>query len=96
MKTFERSKTIKELRASCLAAGWRLNTEKYEAGSDFVSFRGVFAGETANVLFSGFNGRFFGQTESGKKFNSDSADFDGEPWFDALLNFVYVVEGGAA
>jgi len=93
MKTFERGKTIKELQASCVAAGWSLNTDKYKAGSDFVSFQGIFAGETANVLYSSFNGRFFGQTKNGTWFNSDSGDLDQEPWFDALLNFLYVAKG---
>jgi hypothetical protein len=45
------------------------------------------------VLFSVWNGRFFGRTPEGVEFDSGDAKFDDEPWFEALLDFFYVREG---
>lgn len=56
-------------------------------GSQFVRTAGTGKGW---VLYSGFNGTFWGQTERGIKFDSSSTRHERAPWFQALLAFFYV------
>lgn len=89
MKTFERQKTLAEIRKQCEASGVALRTGLYELGrSDFV---GLYSPKVV-VLYAPHNGRFFGNTPEGVNFTSDDSGFDGTPWFDALLNFFYFGE----
>lgn len=90
MKKFAGNKTLAQIKAQCKAAGIEFDDSRYKKGDDHVAIRspGVM------VLFSSFNGRFFGNTPDGKKFSSDDA-LDGAPWFDQLLNFFYVEKAAA-
>ncbi len=91
MKTFQGIKSCDTIKAQCAANGWAVNTDRHEsAGDDHISFSFRHDGLSAEVFYNTFNGRFFGTTGTGKKFNSNCADLDGEPWFAALLDFVYV------
>jgi hypothetical protein len=102
MKKFSSFKTVDEIRQQCEAQGLTLDTTLYDAGSsDYIKIRSNDGKTSAKVLYSSFNGRFFGETAAGLdsvKFSSDDATFDGTPWFDALLDFFYVrkVEGASA
>jgi len=96
MKKFSRHRTLDELKSLCAERGLKLNTDRYDhAGSDYVLVSGLFAGEAAEVLCSTFNGRFFGALADGRKFTEDDAH-DGQPWFDAILDLVYVFAPEAA
>jgi hypothetical protein len=86
MKTFAGNKTRAQVKAQCKAAGVQFDERAYKAGSDFTFLRGG----GACVAWSSWNGRFFGKTPDGIEFNSDSDEWDGEPWMQALLNFFYV------
>lgn len=91
MKTFQGIKNCDAIKAQCVANGWDVNTELHEsAGDDHISFTFQHGDQSAKVFYNTFNGRFFGTTDAGKQFNSNNADLDGEPWFAALLAFVYV------
>ena len=96
MKTYDRCKTSDEIKAACQAAGYRIDTSKYEAGSDFINFDFHFEGVKRVVVYNTCNGRFFGELDNGEMFNSDSDQHDNEPWFIALLDFVYVADEKAA
>lgn len=48
------------------------------------------------VMFNTFNGRFFGSTPEGVRFNSDLTLHDDEPWFQQLLSFFYVEKKSVA
>jgi hypothetical protein len=86
MKTFAGIKTLPQIKAQCEAAGIEFDDRRYKKGDDHVAIRspGVL------VLFSAFNGKFFGNTPDGKKFSSCDPKLDGTPWFDQLLSFFYV------
>ena len=90
MKTFQRHRTLDELKALCAEKSLTLNTDRYDRdGSDYVLVSGGFAGQTADVLYCTVNGRFFGTLAGGRKF-TETAPCDGQAWFDAILDLVYV------
>jgi hypothetical protein len=84
-RKFAGNKTLDVIRAQCKAQGVQFIDSQYKRGSDFVTLRSP----DAWVMFSVFNGRFFGRTPDGVEFMSDDKR-DGTPWFDALLDFFYV------
>lgn len=86
MKTFAGNKSLTVIQQQCQAAGLTYDQSAFERGSDFVR---ISAGG-AHVLYSTFNGRFFGQTPDGIRFSSDSTAHESEDWFQALLSFFYV------
>jgi hypothetical protein len=96
MLTFDRHLTQGEIRAACRARGFLLDTQLYDkAGSDFITFAGRFDGVDVRVVYSSFSGRFLGETRDGVKFDSESAEHDNEPWFAAILSFVYIAKSAA-
>lgn len=95
MKTFTRFRTPKELKAACAKRGFRYDQARFDAGSDHVSFDFIHEGITARVCMSMVNGRAFGEFWKGKagkkrRFSTDSTEHDALPWFQALLEFIYV------
>ncbi|MFN4360506.1 MAG: hypothetical protein ACK4F4_07260 [Hylemonella sp.] len=92
MTKFQGTKTLAQIRAQCRAQGLKFDDRLHrEDQSDYV----VVQGGGAKVLFNTFNGRFFGTTPDGVKFNSDLTTHENKPWFQGLLRFFYVVKGGA-
>lgn len=88
---FAGNKPLEVIRAECEAQGVQFIDSQYRRGSDYVTLRSP----NAWVMFSVFNGRFFGKTPDGIEFSSDDKR-DGTPWFDALLEFFYVRTGAAS
>lgn len=89
MKKFKGHRSFDQIAAQCKEQGLAFECANYVLrGSDYV---GVFSGGV-RVLYNTSNGRFFGTHLDGRRFSESSA-FDGEPWFDALLNFFYYTEG---
>jgi hypothetical protein len=89
MLKFDGVKTLEQIRAQVDQSGGavRLNSNLHDKkGHDHV----LLEGGGARVLFNTFNGRFFGTTDKGVEFNSDSAEWDSEPWMQALLQFFYI------
>ena len=77
-------KNYEQIKAQCKQLGITLNDKLYKEGnSDFVFLEGG----GARVYYSSFNGRFFGTTDLGVEFSSDSTEHDHEPWFQTLLDF---------
>jgi hypothetical protein len=105
MKTFAGNKTLIIIKQQCAAAGVAVDDYNFRKhGHDFIGL-GIAASKTrpdgspvvpdlakpsGYVLFNTFNGRFFGKTDKGVPFSSDSAEHEAEPWFQALLSFFYV------
>ena len=58
-------------------------------GSDFVKITGMFADQALTVLFNTFSGRFIVEID-GDYVNERSSELDGTPWYDAVLDLVYV------
>lgn len=90
MKTFLRHKTYEEIKAQCKEQGLRFGDVLYlNHGYDTVSIKRA-EGALDQVVYNTVNGRFFGNTDYGLRFSSDYVEHDGEPWFQALLDFFYV------
>ncbi|MFL7904707.1 hypothetical protein ACJ41P_26505 [Azospirillum argentinense] len=90
MKKFAIHRPLRELKPLCEARGIQLDTTRHDRDfSDFVTLSGVFGNQNVQLLYSVFNGTFFGETASGERF-SETSSLDGEPWFDALLDLLYV------
>lgn len=99
MKTFERHRSIAEIRKLLHGRkGWKLDTTAYDrSGHDHVSLTFVVGNTKGWVLYNTFNGKFFG--DYGKvgsprrdNFSSSDASLDRKRWFQALLNLFYVPE----
>lgn len=86
MKKFAGIKSRAQVKAQCKAAGVEFDDNAYKKGSDFTVLRGG----GAKVIWSSWNGKFYGTTPDGVSFSSDSDRFDNEPWMQALLKFFYV------
>lgn len=93
MKTFQRHKTYEEIKAQCAAQSLYFGDTYYRThGGDTIKIAKEF-GNTDYVIFNTTNGRFFGSASvygQTVEFNSDTTTYDGEPWFDALLDFFLV------
>lgn len=89
---FARHRTSTEVVELARQKGYRFSTEKYNLGSDYITVElpGP-SGELVAVLYSVVNGRFFHVARgAGISFGSDKTEHDGEPWFNAMLDFFYV------
>lgn len=92
MKKFARHRSLDELKALCAERGFAVNTDAHDRrGSDFVHLTGMIGNAPVNVFYSVFNGTFFGETPSGRRFN-ESSDLDHVPWYAALLDLFFVGE----
>lgn len=90
MRKFARHRRLNELKQLCAERGFMLDTTKHDRDhSDFVTLGGVIGNRHVMFLYSVFNGTFFGETADGVRF-SETSPLDGEPWFDALLDLLYV------
>ena len=93
IKQFKRIKTLKEIREACKKRRWKLESKRYDEGSDFVSFK--FKIKTLGddvcglALFNTISGRLFGTLTTGESFSSDSAKDEHKLWFQMLMETVY-------
>lgn len=97
MRIFERPKTAEEIRSQvALVPGLIMDTKLYDLGSDRFTVRSDHPDwkNMGYVIYAPFNGSILGMDasspgNSGVVFNELST-FDGEPWFDAIMDFFYV------
>ncbi len=90
MKKFARHCTLHEIKERCAAQGIEVDTTKHDRDfSDFISLRGIFAGMPVAMVYSVFNGTFIGENCAGEKF-TERSPLDGEPWFAAILDLLFV------
>lgn len=95
MQQFARHKTQDEVRDACREAGFALDTTQYDKGSDYIKIPFAHEGQTYDVLYCSFNGRFMGSPTGINDcpvafFGSDDGDLDSQPWYAALLAFFYI------
>lgn len=97
MKTFAGNKSLDTIIGQALLQGVSIDARKYlNEGSDHILFHSGPLGPSWHVLYNTFNGRFFGRAPNGELFTSDAVTHEGEPWFQALMSFFYVEQGGDA
>ena len=95
MKKFEGNRPLADIEFHCKRKKWNYDQTKYNEGSDWVSFDFHHAGHIYPVLLNGFNGRFM--VKLGDEIITESSkNMDGTPWYDALLDFVYLPLNEAA
>jgi hypothetical protein len=92
MKKWAGVKTLELIERQCAKAGIHLDMSKWVLeGSDHVVITSIKGDNSSGrVMFNTVNGRFFGTTPEGVKFNSDSKEHDREEWFQKLLAFFYI------
>ncbi len=98
MKKFAGMKPLHQILKQCKEQGVFVNDYMFKRhGWDTIVF-GVQRPGFGYVIYNTFNGKFFGTTDRGVQFDSNSAKHDKEPWMQALLSFFYVEKGqhGAA
>jgi len=97
MKKYAGAKTHEQIKAACYEAGFDIDTEKYDHGSDWVTITGTFDGHARTFIYSSFNGRFICQISEDETYSERSTDLDGTGWYDAILDFLYIpVEADSA
>ncbi|CUW41109.1 protein of unknown function [Magnetospirillum sp. XM-1] len=91
MQQFARHKTLAEIEQSCATAGFPLDRRAYDEGGDFIRFAFTHGDHTFGIAYSTFNGHFVGSRNGSEAvFSHDSTELDTAPWYQELLNFVYV------
>lgn len=92
MIKYKRSRTYREIVALCKAQKVPFDDRLYRSeGWDtiVVGCKGphIHRPGQGYAIFNTFNGQFFGTTDKGVKFDSNSSEHDREPWKQALLAF---------
>ena len=94
MKKFASHRPYKDIKTACKKEGFAIRTKKYKQGSDYIGFDFKHESTVVDVLYSTFNGSAFGFKSKGTPqeewFSTDSEEHEDEPWFIALLDFIYV------
>lgn len=92
MKKYARSKTPDELAAACKKAGIAMNTERYDAGSDWITLSGKFDDRELELITSTFNGNFIAKV--GDDLVTERHDhLDNQGWYVAIMDLLYVAKG---
>lgn len=87
-KKYSGKRTLEQLKADCLKNGWGWSQEKYDQGSDYVTFGFRHDTKKITVIYNTFNGTFI--VAQGKKMITEcSTEMDAVPWYAALLDFIY-------
>lgn len=93
MKTFKGIRPMDEIKRRVAEMHGEVDTTEHDAmRSDYVRISAKFGcleGRNAQVLFSHFNGVFFGKLDDGTAFSNRSDELDGQPWYDAILDTLY-------
>jgi len=86
MKKYSGNRSRDEIKKRVLAAGGTWDQSAYDRGSDFtrITYKG-------REILLGVFGRFI--IKEGKKYITESSkDMDGTPWYDELLELLYIPE----
>jgi hypothetical protein len=102
MKKFGGNKSVDEVKKKCKELGFKFKDDLYKQGHDHIRIDFSFADSkappvfknkliTGHVLWSAFNGRFFGTLDkTAMTFDSNSSYLDDAEWYSQLLDLVYV------
>lgn len=102
MKKFNGTRPMEEIVRNFKAHGFQADMDRWNRGDDWLVFRfGRIEGRPiANCLVCPFNGRFIcnpdGRLDPEGMYNELDEDMDGIPWYDGLLDMVYVPAEGEA
>lgn len=85
-RMFTGNKPLDEIKARVKENGGFWDQEKYDAGSDYVTFS-MHPGQPL-IVYNTFNGTFITKDDEGAMVTGESP-YDGVPWFDDILDFIY-------
>ena len=91
MKRFKGNRPLDAIVAEAKANGWDVDMAEFDAGGDGVWFRDM-DGRFLQVRFNCATGAFavWNPGSGDRAFATHISDkFDGEPWYDELLNLFY-------
>lgn len=97
MKKFKSIKLHQDVIDAARARGFGVSTQLYDSGnSDYVRIDFAFNNGQDEVkgslLWSSFNGIFFGSLEDGTRFDNGSKHLDDVEWYGQLLDLFYETE----
>jgi len=89
MRKFSGIKDHKEIISYASSKGLVIDTYRYDhEGSDWINISGDFGGEILSVIVSTWNGKFI--CHRNDEFVTHLfAKYDGEAWYDAILDIIY-------
>lgn len=87
-RKFKGHRGVDELQRMCEERGWGFDRSRYDAGSDYVRLEFRVGRKSMDILYSGFNGRFYVQ-DKGDTVTEESVEMEGTAWYDSLLDFLY-------
>lgn len=98
MRTFKGHLGYSEVLAACADKGFQVDTQKYDAGGDWITIYGMFAGQRVRLMYSSWNGKFLGYVPGSDKqtFSERDGFRDGTDWYDEIIDFLYVEEKASA
>lgn len=89
-RQFSRHRSREEVITLAKARNVKVDASYYDSGTDhLVVYLPGPTAEIVKVLFNVISGCFFYAPEDGAGFSSDDK-LDGQPWFDAMLDFFYI------
>jgi hypothetical protein len=90
MKKFKGYLNHQQILTACIKAGFDVDTSRYDNGGDWITIFGQFAGQSLQIIYASFNGRFMGKSPEGDVFSDESQELEGTDWYDAILDFCYI------
>lgn len=92
MLKFKDIKPLATILQQCEEQGVPVNKYLFDSGASDSIVVGHTYGtplKPGHVFYNTVNGCFYGKTDKGVDFNSQSDEHDNEPWMQALLTFFY-------
>lgn len=85
-RKFAGNKPLAEIKKAVESNGGFWDQSRFEKGSDYVTF--AMKKDQPRIVYNTFNGTFITQDDDGATVTGESP-YDGVPWFDEILNFIY-------
>lgn len=91
MKKFNGRKSLDEVMKMAADNGWDIDTVDFDKGGDWIWLRDM-DGRMIQLMLNTVNYHFFLYTPASDepKATESSSEFDGEEWYDEILNMLFV------
>jgi hypothetical protein len=94
-KTYSGKRALKDIMKAVVSKGWEWNQQRYDSGSDFVTFEFRSGRKKLIVVYNTINGGFIVE-DKGVMITEESTDMDAVKWYAALLDLIYLREKDVA
>lgn len=92
VKKYTGNKNMKAIRHAVIENGWPWYQDKFDQGSDYVTFGFMYGKTRFEVVYNTFNGRFLVRNSNGNIKTEESTECDKLKWYSALLDFIYTTD----